>query len=148
MNTKSKFFLLIVLPMLAVALPTAAADPSLKQIMQGLRDDLFEIADGLLVDDFDKVADGAAGIAGHAQIPPEQIQLVAGELGAEMSTFKQFDNLVHDLSLAIAAAAEERDRDRAIENFQRMLDGCMACHAAYRERVSAALAGAGAGGPE
>jgi hypothetical protein len=39
-----------------IALSATAAEPNLKEIMQGLRDDVVEITDGLLTDDFTKVA--------------------------------------------------------------------------------------------
>jgi hypothetical protein len=129
-----------------IALTATAAEPNLKVIMQGLRDDVVEITDGLLTDDFTRVVHGAVRIANHARIPDDQIQRVAAELGTEMAAFKQFDTSVHDLSLSIAAAAEEKDRDRAIADYQRMLGGCFACHAAYRDRVGGVLSAAA--GPE
>ena len=113
---------------------------NLKEIMQGLRNDLVAITDGLLVDDFEKIAQGADAIAGHPQIPPGQVKLVAAELGSEMATFKQLDTLVHDLSLEISAAAGTHDRDGVVSAYQRMLEGCLACHSTYKDRVAAVLA--------
>lgn len=139
MSTKICVYTFSFVVIFATALVAAAATPDLKEIMQGLRVESVEIADGLLTDDFDRVAIGAGNIANHARIPQEQVQLVAAELGAEMATFKQFDNLVHESSVSIAAAAKEKDRDRAIADYHRMLDGCFACHAAYRERVANVL---------
>ena len=115
---------------------------TLKTIMQGLRNDLVTIADGLLLDDFEQVARGAASIADHPTIPPGQIQLVAAELGPEMPAFKQFDTLVHDLSLDVHAAAGEQDRPTAIAGYRRLLEGCLACHAAYKDRIAAVLSDA------
>lgn len=126
-----------------VAMTGYSAEPDLKGIMQGLRDNVVEIADGLLVDDLDKVTRAANAIANHPTIPAEQVQVVAAELGAEMPAFKQFDTTVHDLSLEIAAAAESGDSAGAVAGFQQMLSGCFACHNAYKARVSTALAGAG-----
>jgi hypothetical protein len=146
MNAKTCCNLLMFFSISTIALSATAAEPNLKVIMQGLRDDVAEIADGLLTDDFTKVAHGAVRIANHARIPDEQVQLVAAELGTEMATFKQFDKSVHDLSLSIAAAAEEKDRNKAIAVYQRMLTGCFACHAAYKDRVGAVLDAAA--GPE
>ena len=111
----------------------------LKEIMQGLRNNLVEISDGLLTDDFEKIAHGADAIAGHPQILPWQVKLVAAELGSEMAAFKQLDTLVHDLSLEIKAAANTHDRDDAISGYRRLLEGCLACHSSYKERVAAAL---------
>ncbi len=111
----------------------------LKEIMQGLRNNLVDISDGLLTDDFEKIAQGADGIAGHPQIPPWQVKLVAAELGSEMPAFKRLDTIVHDLSLDISAAATTHDRDGAISGYQRLLEGCLACHSNYKERVAAVL---------
>jgi len=134
-------FVTVLLALIVVHVATAD-ESNLKQIMQALRDDSVAIFDGLLTDDFSKVAQGADRIANHPQIPPAQIQLVAAELGPEMATFKQFDTTVHDLAVSIGAAAEEKDHDRAATNYQSMLDGCFGCHAAYRQRVAAVLGGA------
>ena len=130
---------------MATTLGVAADTTNLKEIMQGLRDDTFQIANGLLVDDLEMVAGGANRIANHAQIPAEQVQLVAAELGPEMASFKQFDTLVHDLSLSIVAAARAGDTDLAVSSYHHMLDGCLACHTAYRERVANVLADSEAG---
>ena len=112
---------------------------TLQEIMQGLRDNLVEISDGLLTDDYALVARGATAIAEHPQIPTEQVQLVATTIGPEMPAFKQFDVRVHKLSLEISAAAEAGDRAAAISGFQKMIEGCFACHAAYKDRVAAVL---------
>jgi len=141
MRTVSSLVSLSVSLLLTIAFVASANESNLKEIMQGLRDDSVAVADGLLTDDFSKVAKAADRIANHAQIPPEQVQLVAAELGPEMATFKGFDTTVHDLSLSIVMAAERNDRDKAIEDYQSMLNGCFGCHAVYRERVAAVLKG-------
>jgi cytochrome c556 len=127
----------------ATTMIAVAAAPNLKEIMQGLRMATNDIADGLLTDDFDKVLAGANSIASHAQIPPQQIQRVAAELGSEMPAFKQMDTLVHDISVSIAAAANEKDRSRAITDYHRLLDGCFSCHVTYKVRVGAVLSETG-----
>ncbi len=111
----------------------------LKQIMQGLRNDTVLILDALLIDDFDSVIEASARIADHPHIPASQISLVAAELGAEMAVFKQIDSQVHDLSLSINSAAHEKDRNQAIADYLQMLNGCMACHASFRNRIAMVL---------
>jgi hypothetical protein len=127
--------MLIFVPM--VGMTGEASD--LKGIMQGLRNNLVEISDGLLTDDFEKIAQGADAIAAHPRIPSWQVKLVAAELGSEMAAFKQLDTLVHDLALEIKTAATTYDRDDAISGYQRLLEGCLACHSAYKERVATVL---------
>ena len=112
---------------------------TLQSIMLGLRDNLVEIADGLLTDDFELVERGATGISTHPSIPPEQVQLVARELGEEMPAFKQFDTRVHDLAVEIGAAARAGDKTAAVVGLQAMIDGCFGCHNAYQDRVANAL---------
>lgn len=142
MNLRKTAGSALALCLLFAAWSVMSAEPDLKGIMQGLRDDVSAITDGLLTDDFDKVAVGAGNIASHPKIPAAQVQLVAAELGAEMATFKGFDTAVHDLSLSIAAAAAESDGALAFRQFQQMLSNCMACHTAYKDRVASVLGGA------
>ena len=107
--------------------------------MQGLRDNLVEIADGLLTDDLELVERGATGIATHPRIPPEQVQLVARELGEEMPAFKQFDMRVHDLAVEIGAAARAGDKIAAIGKYRGLIEGCFGCHITYKDRVAHVL---------
>jgi len=131
---------LIGVALLSLPMAVQADEPTtLQQIMQDLSDDLVVISDGLLSHDLELVVNGAKGIAEHPQIPPEQVQLVARELGAEMPAFKQFDVRVHNLAVEIGAAASAGDREAAVSGFHRLVDGCLACHDAYKDRVAAVL---------
>ena len=56
-----------------------------------------------------------------------------------MPAFKQLDNLVHDLSLEVSAAAKILDRDAAISGEQRRREGWLEGHRIDKERVVAAL---------
>ncbi len=134
-NKLTAFLILLLLP--ALALPDEST--TLQTIMQGLRDNLVEIADGLLADDLELVERGATGIATHPRIPPEQVQIVARELGEEMQVFKQFDMHVHGLAMEIGDAARAGDKTAAIGKFQGMIDGCFGCHIAYKDRIANVL---------
>lgn len=131
----STLLALLLTPSVALADETT----TLQIIMQGLRDNLVEITDGLLVDDFELVERGASAIADHPRIPPDQVKLVAAELGQEMPVFKQFDTRVHDLAVQISAAAQNSDGPAAIEAFEEMIDGCFGCHTVYMDRVAGVL---------
>lgn len=125
--------------LIAPSLVLTAEPTALQKIMLDLSDNLIEISDGLLSHDLELTAKGAMAIAEHPKIPPEQVQLVAKELGPEMPVFKQFDVRVHNLALEINAAATAGDREAAVAGFHRLVDGCLACHDAYKDRVAAAL---------
>lgn len=139
MTTKTHLYLAFTLCLSAITSADTAIDPDLKSIMQDLRNDSVQIMDGLLVDDFESVAAAAVRIAEHPQIPASQVALVAAELGKEMPSFKQLDTLVHDLAVSIQSAANDKDGGRATADYQQMLDGCLTCHAAYRQRVALVL---------
>ena len=131
---------ILIFPLTAlVTAAEPAQEPALKEIMQRLRDDVFIIADGMFTDDMDRIAQGAAGIAYHAAIPNEQVQRVVAELGPEMPAFKLFDEQVHEFSVSIISAAESQDRERVLADFQRLINGCLACHTPYKERVANVL---------
>jgi len=119
---------------------TVAAEPTqeitLKVIMQGLRNDVFVIADGMFTDNMKLIAQGAGRIADHPSIPSGQVRLVAAELGSEMPAFKSFDQQVHDLSVSMISAAKLGNRARINQDFQQLINGCLACHALYKERVA------------
>lgn len=135
----------------AVLLVPAAALPgegeTLKGIMQVLRQNFLDVSDGFLLDDFDRVADGALAIAEHPRIPEEQAKRVAEELGPEMPVFKNFDVQVHELSLELYKAAQDGDRVAALSAYQDMFAACIGCHDAFRERVAAVLGGDGCDSP-
>lgn len=139
MAARTLFFISCLSVLVTAAGAQQAPEASLKAIMQELRNDTVLIMDAMLVDDLAAVADAAVRIADHPRIPPDQVSLVAAELGSEMAAFKQFDTLVHDLSVAMRDAAENGDRVRAQKHFQDMIAGCLGCHAAYRPRVMSVL---------
>lgn len=132
-------YLIMILLLSTITRADSGADANLKHIMQGLRSDSARILDGLLIDDFSAVAQAAAHIADHPKIPATQVTLVATELGTEMAAFKTFDTLVHDYSFSIRTAALEKNRNRAIADYQQMISTCLACHASYRQRIANAL---------
>lgn len=139
MMKKQLLCLVMALLLSTIAFADSDTGSDLKQIMQALRDDSVLILNGLLIADLDAVAHAAARIADHPKIPATQITLVAAELGEEMAAFKQYDTLVHDLSLAIRSAALEKNRNRAIADYQQMINACLACHYSYRQRVADVL---------
>lgn len=124
---------------LVPGISTSGTNTTLKEIMQGLRDDFVRIGDGLLHENFEQVAAGARGIAEHPKIPPDQAKRIATELGAEMPGFKNMDKRVHDLSLRIMSAANSSDAEKALQSYLAMTEGCLACHTLYKDRIAAVL---------
>ncbi|NCF24654.1 MAG: hypothetical protein GWP60_08960 [Gammaproteobacteria bacterium] len=136
---KKRVALLASLAIIVLPLTASTGELTLKAIMQELRQNFVDVSDGFLLDDFDKIAEGALAIAEHPRIPAEQVERISEELGPEMAVFKNFDVQVHELSLEMYKAATERDRDAAVAAYQSMVRACFDCHSAYRERVAAIL---------
>jgi cytochrome c556 len=137
---KKQAALIASLAILLLPVTASTDETTLKAIMQELRQNFLDVSDGFLLDDFDKIAEGALAIAEHPRIPADQVQRVAEELGPEMAVFRNFDVQVHELSLELYNAAKEQDRDASVSAYQSMVAACFACHSAYRERVAAILA--------
>ena len=139
MNFRKSIFAICALVVSTSTIAETMKAPTLKEIMQGLRDNLVGITDGLLVDDFDRIANGAMGIAQHAPITASQKTQIADDLGPEMAAFKLFDQQVHGLSMSMATAARDHDRNAVMRDYQLMVEGCLACHVTFKNRVSEVL---------
>lgn len=116
-----------------------AATPDLKSIMQGLRNSLVTMTDGLLQGEPEMVAQAAANIANHSPVPEHERSIIRATLGTEMPGFAELDREVHVLSVEVGNAAEEGDLARAERDYQTMVAACLACHTSYKARVSEAL---------
>jgi len=116
-----------------------AAEPTLQGIMQGLRDDLAAIVDGMLVEDYGRIARASIAIAAHPPIPASQKALIKQDLGPRMQDFAQLDQQVHEQALLINNAADERNLAGVSSAYQSVLNTCFACHIAFRERLGAVL---------
>lgn len=55
----------------------------------------------------------------------------------QAADFNAFDVQVHDQAMALAEAAEAVDRDRMLQHYSSMMEGCLACHARFRETIRA-----------
>lgn len=113
----------------------------LKEIMQGLEEDLAELAHGLWIEDPAVVSAAAHRIAEHPRVPPEQMGAIQSALSTEFSAFVAMDQLVHDAAVALAAAADSvRPTPVLFATYMDIQEGCMSCHETFRDRVAKALA--------
>ena len=113
----------------------------LKEIMAALETDLIDVGHGLWTDDAALVSEAATRIAEHPTVIPAQMVTIQSVLGDEFSSFAQMDRQVHDGAVALAAAAEARQPvSDLFAGYVRIQNGCLACHVAFRPRVSEALA--------
>lgn len=113
----------------------------LKSIMAGLATDMASVASGIWFEDTTVIADAAESIAGHPRVPPEQVAAIQAALGDEFQHFVAFDQLVHDRAVQLQgeATASQPMADLARTYFD-VAEGCVACHTAFRGRLSSVLA--------
>jgi len=123
---------------------TAPANLPLKEIMRGLETDLADLAHGIWIEDPAVSGAAARRIALHPKVIPEQMTAIQASLMDEFPAFVQQDLGVHDAAVGFAEAARASVATADLfPAYLQIQQGCMACHAIYRTRVSEALKGSG-----
>jgi hypothetical protein len=117
----------------------------LELLMVELGQDMQRLNEGIWRDDYVMIERGARAVADHPPIPPEQVALIRAALGPQFESFRQFDVLVHERAAEIAEAASSARMDRVLALYGQVQEGCVGCHAAYRDRTRAALYGTAGG---
>jgi cytochrome c556 len=120
--------------------PDTVETKPLRLLMVGLAQDMDRINTGLWHEDFDLMRQGAAAIADHPKIPPEQMATIKMALENEAETFVQYDKTVHKTASELAEAAADDNLSRVLDAYTRLRDGCVGCHTAYRDRLRPVLA--------
>ena len=111
----------------------------LRPLMVGLAQDMDRIATGLWYEDYDLIRQGAQGIAQHPKIPSDQIAIIKKTLGDEFSSFVRYDKTVHQTATELVRAAEARKWSDVLRIHDRLQNGCMGCHTAYRDQLRPVL---------
>ena len=112
--------------------------------MRGLEAEMAAMAHALWLEDPAAVAAAAARVADHAKVRSEQMGVIQSTLGQEFAAFVHHDQTVHEAAVAVGAAAGAGAAPGdLLAGVVAVQGGCVACHTAFRARVSAALASAG-----
>lgn len=114
---------------------TRVALPGLFGIMAGLETDMAQISRGLWLEDFDTIAAGAAAVANHPPVPPEEFQRISSVLGEEMAGFGGMDTRVHDLAVRLAEEARGGRLGVVLSTDAELRQACVSCHSTFRERL-------------
>lgn len=112
--------------------------PSLLEIMRQLEVDTERVAHGIWMADYDSIAVVAQAIADHPQVGPEERAEILGILGEGAAGFRQADVYVHDTALEVVDAAGGSAMPAVLAGFNRLQEGCVACHTGYRSTIQAA----------
>lgn len=111
----------------------------LRYLMVGLGQEMSRINDGFWHEDYEMIADGAQGIADHARVTAEEMAAIKQALGDRFGSFVGFDQSVHLNATELVGAAENQDMRHVLEVHGRLQQGCISCHATFRDEVRAAL---------
>lgn len=111
-----------------------AAEPlAFQGVMKDLGKHMQTIAGAIAYEDWDLVAKTAPLIAAHPQPPITEKARILAFVGTNMSKFKAFDKQTHESAHEMAHAAEARNGEKVIAEFQKMQTSCLACHQAFRK---------------
>jgi len=124
--------------------PVQTSEPQLKEIMQGLEEDLAMAAHGIWVQDPQIVQGAAIRIADHPKVTQEQLAVIKLGLGDEIGDFVRLDQAVHSAAVELTeSAGASGTMEELLVIYHRIEVGCMTCHSAFQKRVSDALATSG-----
>ncbi|NGP88759.1 cytochrome c [Fodinibius halophilus] len=106
-------------------------------MMQLLLNDMQTVDQGIYTEDYEVIAQGAAGIAHHPVMTPEDKAMVKKVLGKEIKQFVAFDKTVHHHADSMRKAAVEQNMEEVLTHYRIVQQGCVDCHSNYRKQISA-----------
>lgn len=125
---------LTALGLLSVAPLVRGESVSLKDIMQQLESSWLELNSALLREDLTAAAVAAVAIADHPKPDAAERLRVLTLVGERAAEFRSWDSAVHDAASELARAASENDSKAAQSAYHKVLDGCLGCHRAFRDK--------------
>lgn len=108
---------------------------SLKQVMQGLGEDMNHLNTAIFNEDYPAIVQLAGRIADHPKPSAAERRQILGTLGADAGRFRGHDHQVHEDGAAMAVAAQAHDMTGVLRYQGRIMQGCVACHAEFRSRL-------------
>jgi len=135
MKVKTLVFGLVL--MLLAPATQASEFPGIKDLMVQLGNDMTQAQSALLNEDHDGLAKAADAIANHPMAPLGERLRVMARLRTEMSDFKGWDGKTHQAANRLMEAAKAKDRAAETKEFVTILQSCMGCHIAFRDRLKA-----------
>ncbi len=119
------------------AVSDKAKEASLKSVMQGLLTDTQQLTEAMLKEDFTRIAISAKNIAEHPKPSMAIRKKIMKAMGPDMIQFKANDGIVHNAAMNIVINAEQKNIKEIGEQFNQMIGGCVSCHSAFKNKVSA-----------
>lgn len=108
---------------------------TLRTIMQQLSVEMAGLSQALWMEDYTAMTRHAMAIAEHPHMLPEEIDRIAGTLGAEMPAFEAADEAVHESAVQLHEAVEGQRLDELVSTLGEVQEGCVSCHTRFRDRL-------------
>jgi len=122
-----------------LALPSQAeeviTESGYSEIMLNLVGNMQNIVFGIMIEDYNQVANIAEDIAYHPGPELEKRNALLDKLGLEAITFKLHEDRVRQNALKLMRAAIKGDREETLQEYSNLAKSCTECHIAYREKV-------------
>lgn len=104
-------------------------------MMRLLLSDIYTVDEGIYVENYKKIEEGARSIADHPVMTEEDKKLVKSALGEKMKQFVDFDIVVHHHADSIVGAARQQQMDEVIRHYRIVQQGCVDCHSNFRPKI-------------
>lgn len=105
------------------------------ETMLDMINNMQNILFGIMVEDYNQVANIAEDIAYHPGPELEKRLALLEKLEMEAMTFKLHEDQVRQNALLLMKAAEKPNRIDVLEKFSQLATSCTECHITYREKV-------------
>lgn len=119
-----------------IAGAAAQEGPTFKMIMQGLAEDMNRLNAAIFAEDFEAIERYASAIAHHPRPSPAERARLMDAVGPDMELFQSIDRSVHGGAGEMADAARVGDMDSVLRYHARVMQGCVACHSAFRDQLA------------
>ncbi|MGY5850645.1 hypothetical protein [Salegentibacter sp. F14] len=104
-------------------------------IMSQLMVDMNRINEGVFMENYPMIDSAAYRIANHAEIDPNQKQIIKKNLGKSMEEFARIDKAVHDRAVSISKAAKQKNMGEILSEYHILQNSCVNCHNQFRDRL-------------
>lgn len=105
------------------------------EVMLNLVGSMQNIIFGIMIEDYEQVANIAEDIAYHPGPELEKRIALLKKLNLDALSFKQHEDKIRQNALNLMNAAAIKDRVRVLERYSELAKSCTECHITYREKV-------------
>lgn len=107
-------------------------------MMRLLLSDIQQIDEGIYLEDYAMIEDGAEAIAHHPAMTEEDKIRIKTTLGPQMPRFVSLDMTVHHHADSMRLAAVQKNMREILRHYTIVQQGCVDCHTRFRDPVTEA----------